>query len=236
METIVCVVAHPDDLAHGMGGTAWLLKDRYRLHVICASRGDRGYYTWKGVGLPPPNAELAARRSAEEQAVCTMLGATLTFLDLMDGEIYAERPAVERVAQILRELRPVAVFTLGPQEKPDHAAAYLIALQALYLAERFWDTELYMMMRHSETRQGHYADLYVDITAVIAEKRRMVACHQSQNPTPEHIERVMERNVILGKLAWCEHAEAFMTGMPLMALRKGRKAGCVLLELGRASS
>lgn len=230
METIVCVVAHPDDLAHGMGGTAWLLKDRYKLHVICASRGERGY-AWTGKGLPPPNVELAERRTQEEQSVCNMLGASLTFLGLLDSEIYAERPAVERVAGLLRDLRPTALFTLGPQEKPDHAAAYLIALQALYLAERFWETEMYMMLRHSETRQGRYADLYVNISGVIADKRRMVECHRSQNPTPQHVDAVMERNILLGKLAWCDHAEAFMTGLPLMARRWNRKAGSILLDL-----
>lgn len=231
MESILCVMAHPDDLAHGMGGTAWLLKDRYKLHVACASRGERGYYTWKGEGLPPPNAALATQRSAEEQATCDLLGASLTFLGQIDGEIYAERSAVEQVAALIRELRPVALFTLGPQEKPDHAAAYLIALQALYLANRFWETEMYMMLRHSETRQGRYADLYVNISGVFAEKRRLVECHKSQNPTADHVERVLDRNILLGKLAWCDQAEAFMTGLPLMARRWNRKAGSILMDL-----
>ena len=31
---IAIIVAHPDDLAHAMGGTAWLLKDRYKLHAF----------------------------------------------------------------------------------------------------------------------------------------------------------------------------------------------------------
>jgi LmbE family N-acetylglucosaminyl deacetylase len=230
MESIVCVAAHPDDIAHGMGGTAWLLKDRYRLHVLCASRGERGY-AWTGEGLAPPSAELAARREAEERAACALLGAEVEFLGLTDGEIYAEKPVVERVAGVLRRLKPKAVFTLGPQEKPDHAAAYLIALQALYLAERFWETEMYMMLRHGETRQGRYADIYVNISGAIDAKRRQVACHASQNPTPEHVERVLERNVLLGKLAWCPHAEAFMTGLPLMARRWDRKAGSILLDL-----
>ncbi len=38
---VAFVVAHPDDVAFLMGGTAWLRKDRYQLHVICASQGER---------------------------------------------------------------------------------------------------------------------------------------------------------------------------------------------------
>ena len=50
-ESVVFVVAHPDDVAFFMGGAALLLKDRCKLHVICATRGERGY-PWKGPWLP----------------------------------------------------------------------------------------------------------------------------------------------------------------------------------------
>ena len=40
---IAFVTGHPDDVAFAMGGTAWLLKDKYQLHVFCATRGERGY-------------------------------------------------------------------------------------------------------------------------------------------------------------------------------------------------
>jgi LmbE family N-acetylglucosaminyl deacetylase len=89
--SIVFVVAHPDDLAIIMGGTALLLKDRYQLHVLCASKGERGY-PWKGVGrLKPINPEIATIRAKEEKAACAMLGANLTFLGQIDGEIFAGR-------------------------------------------------------------------------------------------------------------------------------------------------
>ena len=42
MKSILLVVAHPDDLAWGMGGTDLLLKDRYHLHVVCATTGECG--------------------------------------------------------------------------------------------------------------------------------------------------------------------------------------------------
>jgi LmbE family N-acetylglucosaminyl deacetylase len=231
-QSVAFVVAHPDDVAHIMGGTALLLKDRYKLHVICASRGERGYH-WTGSGPVPPSAELAAVREKEERAACDILDASLTFLGLLDGEIYAGRQVVGRVADMLREIRPIALFTLGPQEKPDHAAAYLIALQALHLAKLFWEVELYMPLFNNETRQGRYADLYVNITSVIEQKRAMIACHRSQDKDAEAVEHMLSRNVLLGKLAWCDYAEAYMTGLPLMARRWNRKAGSILMGLER---
>jgi hypothetical protein len=37
--------------------------------------------------------------------------------------------------------------------------------------------------------------------------------------------------VLLGKLSMCDYAEAFMTGLPLVARRWNRKAGSILMEL-----
>ena len=42
MDSILFIVAHPDDLAFGMGGTALLMKDKFKLHIFCATRGERG--------------------------------------------------------------------------------------------------------------------------------------------------------------------------------------------------
>lgn len=39
---VAFVLAHPDDLDHSMGGTAWMLKDAYDLHVFCATKGEHG--------------------------------------------------------------------------------------------------------------------------------------------------------------------------------------------------
>ena len=58
--SIAFVVAHPDDVAFSFGGTAWLLHEQYKLHVLCASKGERGY-AWKGQGMAPPSAEVAAQ-------------------------------------------------------------------------------------------------------------------------------------------------------------------------------
>jgi LmbE family N-acetylglucosaminyl deacetylase len=120
--SIVFIVAHPDDVARSFGGTALLLMERYQLHVICASRGERGYYTWTGDGPAPPSNSLAAVREIEERTACDDLNATLTFLNLIDGEIFAGQQVVRQVSELIMKLQPVAAFTHGPLTKSDHAA------------------------------------------------------------------------------------------------------------------
>ena len=231
---IAVVVAHPDDLAHAMGGTAWLLKDRYQLHVFCASRGERGYVDPQGrKGLDKPRSpEVAALRSDEEAAACSLLGADLAFLDQANDEICADRPLIQSLAQSLTALSPVAVFTLWPINVPDHVAVSAATIQALRRAGIFHTTELYFFENGMGGQTNQFIpDLYVNITDVIERKRELVRCHRSQNPDEAAVAEVLERNVIRGQFARCDYAEPFKTPDPLVNARWGRKARYLLLDL-----
>jgi len=227
---IAFIVAHPDDVALSMGGTALLLKDKYKLHVICASKGERGY-KWEGKGLPPPIPEVAAEREKNELAACAMIGAELSFLGEMDGEIFASRSACENVGGILTRIRPVAVFTHWPLEKTDHAATWGIVYRALELASLFWTTELYMSAMAGDDRRGPNPDIYVNISAVFQQKMEMCRCHKRHGD--HFVNYLTQYNGILGKQVWCDYAEAYATGLPLMSTRWNRKAGSILLDLNQ---
>lgn len=227
---ILFIVAHPDDVARSFGGTAALLAERHRLHVVCASQGERGY-AWSGTGIRPPDHSLGARRAAEERAACDLLGSSLEFLGLIDGEICATREAIARCTALIARLQPAMVFTHAAVTKADHAATAMIAFQALHAAGRFWETELYRAVWGGENLDGRGGEIYVNITRVAERKRQLVRCHASQNPTAEHVERVMLRNRDLGRLAWCDLAEAFTCSLPPMARRWQRSARPLLLDL-----
>jgi len=231
--SVVFVVAHPDDVAFGMGGTAVLLMDRYQLHVLCASRGERGY-KWDGQGLAPPSDELGETREAEERAACARIDASVTFLGQTDGEIYADREICQRVAEAISKIKPVAVFTLEALGKPDHASACLIARQAMHLSKRYWETELYMVARDGETRNPQDANIFVDITGVVEAKKEQMFCHKTQLPKPDSWKKKLDRDRVMGVLAGdgCEFAEAYCTEHPLSATRWGRKSGSILMDLG----
>ena len=221
---ILCTAAHPDDVVHAMGGTAMLLKGRYKLHVLCATKGQRGI---KGKSMD----EAAAIREKEEEAACAMMGAELTFVGMVDGEVFAGREVCERIAVIVEELEPAAVFTLWPINVADHLMAAAATVKALYMADRFFTTELYFYENGMGGQTNQFdPDLYVNITEVIDQKRALVRCHASQNSSERLVEDVIDRSRIRGRFARCDYAEGFKTAMPLMGSRWGRKAGSLLLE------
>jgi LmbE family N-acetylglucosaminyl deacetylase len=219
------VVAHPDDFANAMGGTALLLSPRHDLHVLCLTKGERGI---KGASM----AQAAAIRQREERAAAALAGARVTFLGLIDGRVYAERAVCARIARTLRALRPKALFTLWPLNVPDHVMAYAIAVKALHLAGIFYETEVYMAENEIGGQTNQFdPDLYVDISDVVERKRDMVRCHRSQASDAQKVAHVIERNRVRGMIARCDYAEPFRTVMPLVNRRWGRRSGSLLLDL-----
>jgi len=207
--TVVFIVAHPDDVAHAMGGTACLLGKTHEIHVLCATKGERGI---KG----KTHDEAAAIREKEEMAACKKLNAHLTFLGEIDGELFAHQDVCAIVAAALRRLGPVAVFTLWPINKhPDHVAA-----KAIHLSGISKDVELYMGENDAAQMGQFEPDLLVDITSVIDKKKVLIRAHKSQNPDETRVDKVIERNALRARNTRCQYVEAFKTDLPL-AIQSG---------------
>jgi N-acetylglucosamine malate deacetylase 1 len=207
VKPVILMCAHPDDIACGMGGTAFLLKRHYKLHVICATKGERGC---RGGSMK----QTAATREKEERAECRMLGAHVTFLGLIDREAYADRKTCVRVAAIIRRIRPIAVFTLWPiDEHPDHSAMSEVTRKALPLSGVTTETLYYETCLRHQTSQFD-PDIFVDITTVIEAKKNLIRCHACQNVNGR-LERVfLEQASFRGGLAGCAYAEGFKTVRP----------------------
>lgn len=234
-DSILFIVAHPDDIAFSCGGTAWLLKQQYDLHVLCASKGERGYpgASSKPGSLPEPSSEIANIRAKEEQDSCDLLGASLTFLNQIDGEIHPDRETCNQVSSILSELKPKAVLTHGPFEKKDHNATFSIAYQALCLSNLFFETDLCMFFQDAGTYNMQSPCIFVNIDEVIEHKIELIKCHKSHfidEATPDDI---IVRNHRLGSQTFCDYAEAFTSPFPMINKRWGRKPECgrILLDL-----
>src|SRR5688572_14761308 len=112
--TILGVWAHPDDEAYLSGGVMALARDSgSRVVCVTATRGELGTpdpQTW------PPH-RLAAERTDELARCLEILGVTEHhWLGYRDGECAqaGASDAVERLCELIEEIRPNTVLTFGP--------------------------------------------------------------------------------------------------------------------------
>ncbi|HEX2950233.1 MAG TPA: PIG-L deacetylase family protein [Armatimonadota bacterium] len=207
MENVLIIVPHPDDVAFGMGGTALQLKDRYHLHVLCATKGERGV---RGQDM----AVTAAIREKEEAAACTMLGADLTFLGLIDGDVYADRVVCEQVAEEVRKIQPVAIFTIWPIDShPDHSAISEITRKACRLAA-FTGELYYMEEGMGDQTTCFHPDIYMETTHVYDERLGLLRLHACQNVGDGLVKAAITREQYRGNECGCQYAEGFKMPFP----------------------
>jgi LmbE family N-acetylglucosaminyl deacetylase len=171
-ETVVIVPAHPDDLISSIG-FCLLAKDKFDVHVVDFTHGERG------LGQKAfADGSCKKIRIAEEEAVCKAVGATLHWLDEIDGEAYACRETCRKLADIIKELKPRAVFAHWPVDiHTDHAMAGAAALRAVFLSglkpEVYFFDEIYQS-------KCFVPDRYLDITDVFERKYEILRMYKCQ--------------------------------------------------------
>jgi len=215
---ILAIGAHPDDLEFLCAGTL----------ALYAARGDRvvmAVATNGNVGSPTlGRAEIAAVRRAEQQAACAIIGAELIWMDFDDEWLFDDRPTRTVFLDAIRQAQPDAMFVHAPGDyHPDHRIAGRIAEDCrIPAAVRLVETLLPHCPKiphvfHMDTICGidFEPEAYVDISSVIDTKRRMLACHASQDvwlqaiydmPAVTMMERMSSQR---GLVAGCRFAEGF---------------------------
>jgi LmbE family N-acetylglucosaminyl deacetylase len=133
---MLVIAAHPDDPEYGCAGTvaAWAAEGAEVTYLLLTS-GDKGS---KDPSIRP--GALATRREKEQRLAADELGVgDLMFLRHPDGMLENSMALRREIAGVIRERRPTAVFTIDPwrhyQTHPDHRAAGMAALDAVYAAK-----------------------------------------------------------------------------------------------------
>lgn len=124
---LLAVFAHPDDESLGAGSTlAKYAAEGVETYLICATKGERG---WTGDEKDDPGLEkLGKIREQELLCAAEVLGIKqVYFLDYMDGDLDQAEPhiAINKIADVIREIRPHVAFSFGPDGgygHPDHIA------------------------------------------------------------------------------------------------------------------
>ncbi len=216
---IMVVVAHPDDMEFGAGGTvARLAREGKEIVLVQCTSGDKGT---NRRDLTPE--ELARERENEEREACRRLGVSeIVFLRMPDGELMPDLAFRERIVRQIRAYRPDIVITHDPFRPyalhPDHRAVGITTIDAVYPTAR---DPLYFPQHLAEGLEPHkvaelwlfgaqYPDLYVDISETLDLKIAALAAHQSQiHDIEELAQRVRERAAEIGAERGLRYAEAF---------------------------
>lgn len=127
-DSVLAVVAHPDDESFALGAVLPYLAERgAEVHVLCLTHGERSTLTGDAVNL-------AQLRELELKTATTALGATSAMLkEHPDGSLaqVGTAPLATDVADAIRETRAQALLAFDPSGvtgHPDHAAATAAAL------------------------------------------------------------------------------------------------------------
>lgn len=190
-QTLLVILAHPDDESFSMGGTlAKYAAQGARVELICATRGEAGI-----PGRSP--LETAQIRERELQAAGRVLGLSkVHFLGYEDGQLASANPdeVVQALVQRIRQIRPAAVITFGPDGISghlDHLAIHRFTTQAFDQAG-LNGARLFYLAPSEATQQGCGVPppqeaaggpmAGIDVGNYLVTKVRAAQCHASQQP------------------------------------------------------
>jgi LmbE family N-acetylglucosaminyl deacetylase len=135
------VVAHPDDIDFGAGGTVAAWADAgIEVTELLVTRGDAGGFD------DTPRSAMPALRETEQRAAAGELGVSdVRFLDgYADGLVTASQSLVRDIVRVIRQVRPTRILTSSPERwwerlgasHPDHLATGEATVRAIYPAAR----------------------------------------------------------------------------------------------------
>ena len=136
---LMAILAHPDDESLGFGGTlAKYAAEEVEIHLVTATRGERGRFGALGKGADP--AQVGRVREAELRAAAAALGiGDVSILGYPDGAVdqIDATIAIRDIVRHIRRIRPHVVVTFGPEGAyghPDHIAVSQFATAAIVCA------------------------------------------------------------------------------------------------------
>ena len=193
VERALCVLAHPDDVDFGSGGTVARMTAAGTEVTYCiVTDGDAGGFD------ETPREQMPALRRAEQQAAAAEVGVTdVRFLGYPDGRLELTLDLRRDISRVIRQVRPQRILTSSPERwwervaasHPDHMTVGEATLRAVYPDARnpfafpeLLEEEGLEAWTVSEVWLGASprADHAVDVTETAAQKFAALKCHVTQ--------------------------------------------------------
>jgi len=193
---ILAVVAHPDDIEFGMGGTiAKYVAGGATAYYYVLTTGNKG----SDDRTAQPDVLRDIRRE-EQRAAAKLLGVSnVFFADYEDGELEVNLAVKRDIVRVVRQTKPDVVLTMDPTmvyspgtgfiNHPDHRAAGQATLDAVYPLAR--DHLSFPELLNDEQLEPHKVatvlmvnferqNFFVDISAHMETKLQALSAHASQ--------------------------------------------------------
>ena len=189
-KTAFAIAAHPDDVEFAMAGTLLLLgQSGYELHYMTMANGSCGSATMS-------RQVTIDTRSREAKEASAVLGAVYHEPLVDDLMIYYTPPLVAKLCAIIRQVRPTILLVPSPVDyMEDHTNTSRLAVTAAFCRNMpNFPTDPPAPVTETEVAVYHAAPVWlrdqvgnrvrpqfcVDVSSVLQEKRRALACHRSQ--------------------------------------------------------
>ena len=226
--TALAILAHPDDAEFLCAGTLVRLKREHswEIHVATMTPGDCG-------SAEHTPDEIARIRRGEGRAAAEAVGATYHCAEERDLRVIYNEVVLEKVVRLLNLVRPQVVFTHSPDDYHlDHEQTSKIVRAATFAAP----IPNFLHGRHIHPPLDHIPHLFycdplegkdafgrpihpafrIDISSVIADKAKMLECHESQRAwlrkhhgVDNLVESMREWGATQGRAAGVAFAEGF---------------------------
>lgn len=191
-KTAIAILAHPDDAEFLCAGTLVRLRKEHgwAVHVASMTPGDCG-------SAEHSPDDIARIRRGEGRAAAEAVGATFHCVEERDLRVIYGEAALEKVVRLINAVRADVVFTHSPDDyHMDHEQTSKLVRAATFAAP----IANFLHGRHVHPPLDHIPHLYycdplegkdafgvpivpafrIDVSGVIEDKGRMLACHESQ--------------------------------------------------------
>lgn len=222
---ILAFGVHPDDVELGCSGTILAaIQQGKKVGLVDLTRGELGT---RG------NAET---RNAESEAAARVLGIhARENLEMADGFFEHNQENILKVIRAIRKYSPDIILCNAPEDRhPDHGRSCKLVTDAAFLSGL---RKIETLDDNGKTQEAwrpkyvfHYIqdkyiepDFIFDISEFHDKKREAIQCYATQfyNPeldepntyisSPEFLESITAREIILGKRIGVRYAEGFLT-------------------------
>ena len=221
---ILAFGAHPDDVELGCAGTLIsAVKEGKKVAVVDLTQGELG-----------TRGTIATRKKEAEDAATIMGIHARENLAMADGFFQHNEDNIKKVITVIRKYRPSIVLCTALEDRhPDHGrssklisdAAFLAGLRRVETSVDGVEQEAWRPAYVFHYIQDRYLkpDFVYDISEHIEQKIKAVLCYSTQfnatddsEPqtyisTPEFMEVVKSRALMLGKRIGVQYAEGYLT-------------------------